>query len=210
MKSVEDRRVRRTRSALSAALVELVLEKGFHAVTVEQITERADVGRATFYAHYRDKEDLLLGVVRELALDRLPVAPGETADQDGPSGLPLLRLFQHAERQRAAFQVILRGEGDGRALRAFADLLGGAAEAVLRQRSGAAGGEPRVPPDLAARAWTGEVIGVLAWWIEGGSAYSAVEVARYLGECSAFGRRWAGGGAQVVPEQSSPRVPGGT
>lgn len=66
----EDRRVRRTRAALRKALVELVLDKGFQAVTVEEITERADIGRATFYAHYRDKEDLLVGIVRDLAQDR--------------------------------------------------------------------------------------------------------------------------------------------
>ena len=56
-----DRRVRKTRKALRDALVELTLEKGYAAVTVGDIADRADVGRTTFYAHFTDKEDLLLG-----------------------------------------------------------------------------------------------------------------------------------------------------
>ncbi|MEU7763799.1 helix-turn-helix domain-containing protein [Nocardia sp. NPDC049190] len=55
-----DRRVRRTRNVLHRALIELVLERGYDRVTVRDILTRADVGRSTFYTHYRDKDDLLL------------------------------------------------------------------------------------------------------------------------------------------------------
>ncbi|WP_194828482.1 TetR/AcrR family transcriptional regulator [Nocardia sp. XZ_19_231] len=55
-----DRRVRRTRDTLHKALIELMIERGYDKVTVSDIIARADVGRSTFYAHYRDKDDLLL------------------------------------------------------------------------------------------------------------------------------------------------------
>lgn len=55
-----DRRVRRTRRALQDSLTSLILEKGYDAVTVEDITDRADLGRTTFYLHYKDKEELLI------------------------------------------------------------------------------------------------------------------------------------------------------
>ncbi|WP_410875391.1 TetR/AcrR family transcriptional regulator [Nocardia sp. A7] len=55
-----DRRVRRTRDTLHRALIELMIERGYDKVTVSDIIGRADVGRSTFYAHYRDKDDLLL------------------------------------------------------------------------------------------------------------------------------------------------------
>ncbi|MET9214601.1 MULTISPECIES: TetR/AcrR family transcriptional regulator [unclassified Nocardia] len=55
-----DRRVRRTRDNLHRALIELMIERGYDRVTVSDVIERADVGRSTFYAHYRDKDDLLL------------------------------------------------------------------------------------------------------------------------------------------------------
>ena len=73
-----DRRVQRTRESLHRALIALMIEKGYDAVTVGDIVDRANVGRSTFYAHYTDKEDLfdsgfknfskqLLGYQRALA-----------------------------------------------------------------------------------------------------------------------------------------------
>src|SRR5512141_2904590 len=55
-----DRRVQRTQQLLREALVALILEKGYDAITVQDILDLANMGRSTFYAHYRDKEDLLL------------------------------------------------------------------------------------------------------------------------------------------------------
>src|SRR5215467_15595598 len=63
---VEDRRVRRSRRLPQDALLELILEKGYDKVTVQDILDRADVGRATFYAHFRDKDDLLVSGSEEL------------------------------------------------------------------------------------------------------------------------------------------------
>lgn len=56
----EDRRITRTKESLRRSLTELVKEKGYSAVTIEEITSRANLGRTTFYLHYQDKEDLLL------------------------------------------------------------------------------------------------------------------------------------------------------
>src|SRR5689334_24059575 len=61
-----DRRVRRTRRLLREALLALVAEKGYDRVTVQDVLDRADVGRATFYAHFRDKDDLLVSGFDEL------------------------------------------------------------------------------------------------------------------------------------------------
>lgn len=55
-----DRRVQRTRALLNHALMSLVQEKGYDAITVEDITERANLGRTTFYLHYENKDDLLI------------------------------------------------------------------------------------------------------------------------------------------------------
>src|SRR5215471_2043298 len=55
----EDLRVRRTRKLLQKAFLELTVEKGFAALTVQDITERAMVNRSTFYRHYLDKFDLV-------------------------------------------------------------------------------------------------------------------------------------------------------
>src|SRR5690349_22765699 len=54
------RQVQRTRQHLEEACIALILEKGYEAVTIQDILDRANVGRSTFYVHYRDKEDLLM------------------------------------------------------------------------------------------------------------------------------------------------------
>jgi AcrR family transcriptional regulator len=61
----EDPRVKRTRKLLLDAFTELLTEKNFHAVSVQDIAERATVNRATFYAHFDDKYALLDHLVRE-------------------------------------------------------------------------------------------------------------------------------------------------
>ncbi|WPW32645.1 TetR/AcrR family transcriptional regulator [Streptomyces atratus] len=194
MKTAGDRRVRRTHRALRAALVDLVLEKGFHALSVEEIAERADVARATFYAHYRDKEDLLLGIVRDLAEDRERLLPAvEQAQAQGFTGLPVLYIFRHAEQERRVYQVILRGEGDGRALREFSAIICKRVETVFRERAAQLRVTPRIPFDVIARAWTGELIGVLTWWVENDTGYSAAEITGHLRDLSVYGRVWASG-----------------
>ena len=63
-----DRRVARTKRQLSKALIELILEKGYDHVTNQDILDRADVGRSTFYAHYESKDVLLVDGPRNLDL----------------------------------------------------------------------------------------------------------------------------------------------
>jgi AcrR family transcriptional regulator len=59
VKKKPDRRPQRTKRQLSKALIELVQEKRFDEITVQNVIDRADIGRSTFYTHFRDKEDLL-------------------------------------------------------------------------------------------------------------------------------------------------------
>src|ERR1044071_548362 len=60
-----DARVRRTRDALGDALVALMHEKPFETITVQDVLDRAKVGRSTFYSHYSDKDDLLMSDAEE-------------------------------------------------------------------------------------------------------------------------------------------------
>ena len=60
-----DPRVKRTRKLLEKAFMELMVEKGFQSITIQDVTERATVNRATFYAHFEDKFDLLDSYIRE-------------------------------------------------------------------------------------------------------------------------------------------------
>src|SRR5215471_19459582 len=60
MEKTPDRRVQRTRRLLHKALMSCILEKKYESITVQEILDRADVGRSTFYTHFRDKDELLV------------------------------------------------------------------------------------------------------------------------------------------------------
>ena len=66
-----DPRVKRTRQLLQQALMDLMREKSFQAITVQDIAERATVNRVTFYAHFQDKYALLEYTMREMFKQRL-------------------------------------------------------------------------------------------------------------------------------------------
>jgi AcrR family transcriptional regulator len=191
----EDRRTRRTRRALRDAVVGLVLERGYASLTVDDITGRADIARATFYSHCRDKEDLFTQVATEL-LDELsarlsPVVAGSSV---GFTGKPVLELFRHALDERDLYRIVLRGEGDGRPLRQFTDAFVRRTTGEFRDRAERNGVEPRIDPELLARAWVGEQIAVLRWWLEHDvPPMPAEEVTRMLLDLAVHGRYWASG-----------------
>ncbi|MEV5687597.1 TetR/AcrR family transcriptional regulator [Streptomyces sp. NPDC052164] len=191
----EDRRTRRTRRALHTALVELVLERGFSTLTVEDITERADIGRATFYSHFRDKEDLFARVTGNL-LDDLAerLRPVMTDSPVGFTGKPVLEMLRHARDERDVYRIVLRGEGDGKPLQMFMDTLAHATAEEFRDRAERNGVEPRIDPGLLARVWVGEQIAVLRWWAEQETPSIPVEeIVRMLLDLGLHGRYWASG-----------------
>ncbi|TXS54212.1 TetR/AcrR family transcriptional regulator [Streptomyces sp. t39] len=191
----EDRRTRRSRRALGAALVELVLERGCAALTVEDITERADVARATFYAHFRDKEDLFARVTADLLAglaERLEPAVADSAV--GFTGKPVLEMLRHAREERDLYRIVLRGEGDGRPLQMFTDAVARATAEEFRARAERNAVQPRIDPELLARVWVGEQIAVLRWWVEQETpSLPAEEVVRMLLDLALRGRYWASG-----------------
>src|SRR3954463_709578 len=101
-----DRRSNRTRELLSGALVELMLEKHYDTITVQDILDRADIGRSTFYAHYTDKEDLLISEIASL-IHSMELSTIEQAHEH--SGLlPSLAFFRHVREQRRLMQAFIR------------------------------------------------------------------------------------------------------
>lgn len=191
----EDRRSRRTTRLLKEALVALVLERGFDAVTVEDVTERADLSRATFYKYFKDRHALLDQIVVDLQ-EELAVRTHhhELAASKGFTGRPVRELLRHALEERDAYRVILRGEGNGRALRAFIDRRTAIASKVFIARAENLGATMRIEPELLARAWVGEQVAVLQWWLElDPPAPSPDELAASLLQLSLRGRYWASG-----------------
>jgi AcrR family transcriptional regulator len=176
-----DRRVRRSRLAIRDAFLALVSERGYEHVTIDDVARRADIARPTFYAHYRDKNDLVTTIVgdltAELAAAVLPLAP---AGGDPPQGAIVRELFRHADANRALYRVVLGGEAGGRARQAYVEALVAGATTVFANTAESRGSDPRVAPQILARAFVGSLTGVLEWWLVAPDAPSVDEAVLHL------------------------------
>src|SRR5215831_9760971 len=102
---VQDRRVKRTQNLLAKALISLTLEKGYEAITIRDITERADVGYATFFRHYHDKDALLHDVAEVVLDDLLELLSTEPFDAD-PAIVGAL-IFRYVQEQSEIIRALL-------------------------------------------------------------------------------------------------------
>ncbi|MCX4095402.1 TetR/AcrR family transcriptional regulator [Nocardia sp. alder85J] len=109
--------MRRTRDALHRALIELMLATDYRRITVQDVLDRADVGRSTFYAHYRDKDDLL--VTSCTAYLRAAIDATTAAHPDHSSPLaPLHTMFELAASNKPVYGVLLGPKAGAPVLRA--------------------------------------------------------------------------------------------
>jgi AcrR family transcriptional regulator len=178
---LENRRVRRTCRLLREALVALILEKGYDAVTVQDVLDRADVGRATFYAHFRDKDDLLASGFEELreSLRAYLVAYlRPDADPAGPRIQVARPLFEHAASHRRLYRALVGRRGGGVLLKRAHDELSALfrehlAEAEAKQRA-----RPVMPVEVVVEYTVSALLGLLTWWLDGDLPYTAEQMGR--------------------------------
>jgi len=166
-----DRRVRRTRTALAHARLALAGERPFAALTIRQITDRADVGYATFFRHYRSKEALLLDVLGEIVgelADLLQPTAEEGRHEDAGRD-----LFAYAAAHAAALRVLFDAQRGG-ALEL--ELRTAVQERVLA--SAAFRPPPEVPAELAAHQLAVGALALVGWWLERGMPYPPARMGR--------------------------------
>ncbi len=116
-----DRRIARTRRALLEAMVALIHERGWEELSVQDVCDRADVGRSTFYLHYADKEDLLRGAFDDLrrALRTQLASPGDAAR---PLGFTAA-MIRHAYENERLFRAVVGKRGGHAVQRRFREVV---------------------------------------------------------------------------------------
>ena len=164
-----DRRVQRTRTALYDGLVQLIRVKPYGAISVDDILRQADVGRSTFYAHFRSKDELL-----ERSLDRLKhllltTIAERTGGQEPSFWLCSDVLFAHLAEYRDIHNALVEGAG-GEVLHAALSRV--VSEVLGATLPPATGGVPR---DLVLAFVTASFTAVLAWWLQRHPERSAEE-----------------------------------
>lgn len=158
-----DRRTLRTRDTLGDALVELMQEKSFEEITVQDVLDRAGVGRSTFYVHYRDKEDLFLSDVEDF-LEKVSTA----LKRHGAGArrlAPVQELFTHIREVREFYASVLQS-GKMNDVRTLG--LGFFARSIEERLQMAGIAMDAVRRSALAHALAGSLFALLDWWIERG------------------------------------------
>jgi AcrR family transcriptional regulator len=182
--------VARTKAAIEDAFVQLVLEHGYERVAVEDICDRADLARATFYAHYPNKEAVLMSVSGRLTEDLMR----RIAYQDGPWNVVRRDAIQTAYRHAAEMSDLYRAcMSDARTRQAYLSILSRYAEQNFRDRLEALGRQPRVPVPVMARAFVGAHLAILEAWLAGELDGDIEQLASMALDLLIAGHAWAHG-----------------
>ena len=172
-----DRRVRRTRRALADALLGLLAEKRYEDVTVQDVLDRADVGRSTFYAHFVDKDSLMIEAFRELRRAHVPTVPD--GDDEGVFAWSRetfgwsLNVLHQFESASSLYCCVVGSAG---CQLAVAEMERELDEIVRSDLARMASIHPRRVPDMVVRFVVTSFMCIVPWWLENPDALTVAEV----------------------------------
>ena len=164
MGNKHDRRSQRTRQALSEAFVKLLKEKGYSAITVSDLIERANIGRSTFYSHYQDKDDLFVAQLERV----IDVLSHHMPNQREVPFFPSLGLFRHVGEEYELYKAIVWSPG----IDLFVKHLQTSLSHRIEQGFQESGRNFQVPISVMANFIAGSFLTLLKWWLENKMIYS--------------------------------------
>lgn len=177
-----DRRQRKTREAIFKAFTELLSQKDFAQITVGEIIEKADIGRATFYAHFETKDFLLKAFCEELFCHIFDTERNEQEHRhifecDGADSV-FLHLFQHLQKNDNNILALLSSQNNELFLRYFREDLALLIENQLQTF------EPQRNPNIPDSFWKNHIVSAfietLKWWIDNGMKESPETITGYF------------------------------
>jgi AcrR family transcriptional regulator len=181
----KDRRPSRTKQAIRDSLIELIKEKHYDLISVQDIIERANMARSTFYTHFRDKEDVLFSDWKRF-LGFFFGHVGWANLHDGRF-LPVAELFHHLKEYYNFYIALERSQKSERLFRTGYGFLVESLEEELAQRF-----DPEIvmiPLPLLASFLAREIVGQMRWWLDHSMPISPQEMDRIFHELTMPGVR---------------------
>jgi AcrR family transcriptional regulator len=174
-----DRRKQRTRQALRDALMELMMEKNYTDITLEDITQRANVARPTFYLHFKDKDELLFTNLRDIYenlfhehLSMITEKPVTEVDA---------RDFEHVRDQADFYRMMLSNKGSLVFFLSVMRYLGAAmCDHMLKPVDNSQQSDPRVPLKFLGRYLAGAQVAVTDGWVQDDFDYTPQQMAEMM------------------------------
>lgn len=160
-----ERRKQRTRQALKETASELLVEKGYEALTIQDITDQLDLARATFYIHFKDKDDIIWAILQD-HFDALngKIHEALVAGTEARHREKLARVFDYSAQHKPLLRVMLSERGHIRLTQRFAQYMA----QIIQQdiTNGLTPTPTNIPVEFAAQFLAGAMLQVLTWWLE--------------------------------------------
>ncbi|MBE6101025.1 MAG: TetR/AcrR family transcriptional regulator [Selenomonas ruminantium] len=175
-----DRRQKKTRTAIFTAFNELLTEKSYHQITVQDIIDRANVGRTTFYDHFETKDALLkemcMSLFDHVFSDMLhPESTHDFSLSDGSSRTVITHMIYHLRDSKKNILGILGCESGELFLQFFRQYL----KDIFSPYLPVSGGE-KIPKDFLLNHISGSFVNMIEWWIKGGTRETPEQLATYF------------------------------
>ncbi len=162
-KETLDKRIQRTRKVLHEALIELILEKGFDKVTVQDVITRANIGRSTFYLHFKDTEDLFLSGFENLWSLFEHHLTDQTSEKASVWDLSLI-VFQHAQSYTDVYKALVGKQGGNLMSAHMHKYLSALVREALKNQW--AKKNEKVPLEIVVYHLASSLTALLAWWVD--------------------------------------------
>ncbi|MED2974565.1 TetR/AcrR family transcriptional regulator C-terminal domain-containing protein [Fictibacillus sp. B-59209] len=171
-----DRRVARTQDAIKTAFLELMSEKNFDSITIQDISDRANVNRATVYLHYLDKYDLLDKIIEE-HIQNMASLCEEDADMEWIEAT--VHCMEYLKSNYLFFSTMLTTEGAQYFRSRFVQYN---MEEFKKEVDITTGKNLGQNEEIVAEFVANAYVGVVEWWIKNGMPYSSEEMAEKVGD----------------------------
>ncbi len=190
-----DLRIRRTHKFLQEAMIELIAEKGFEAITVGDIAERAMINRATFYRHYQDKYDLVAKIFEEttnhLVENMKPIYKDTGSGTTEHPPEIWIQFFEHVAEYDRLYRALLGKNGSSwfaARMREHTIKIMSERERLWEQPEESGQKiEPAVPQDLPVTQLSHVLIGTIVWWLESEKTYTPRQMATWFHRFAFYG-----------------------
>jgi AcrR family transcriptional regulator len=174
----DDRRIQRTRKLLRESMLQLILERGYDDISIQDVTDKANLGRATFYLHYREKDDLLADVMQlqfeEFVSVAPPVISPKTKTVDPKR---IQQLFDFAESRYDLFRIMMIGKGSMVASRYLQQAIRDGYKRDIDRMQEQYGIVPNISRDFIENYYAGALISIIFWWLDNDTPFTSAEMA---------------------------------
>lgn len=181
--SKQDPRIERTIKLLGDALRELILEKGYDVLTVQDITDRANVSRTTFYLHFKDKDELLFSTMRQVYSDLMAGFERRAASAQTLEELETLACdasdYEHVAENADFYRTMLGKHGSAAFIQDILNYITDEMRVHMLEPAFAGVEDLPIPIEVVSAFTAGAEIGMMSWWLNNKLKYTPEQMARF-------------------------------